>query len=80
MGARVLAGSLVTDDALVYRVTQPPESTRLAQVAALVQETLTAKAPVQRLADRASALLAAVIVLAAATCFAGLVDRDRLSG
>ena len=68
-GARVLAGSLVTDDALVYRVTRPPESTRLAQIAALVQETLTAKAPVQRLADRASAILAAVIILAAVTCF-----------
>ena len=68
-GAPVLAGSLVTDDALVYRVTRPPESTRLAQITALVQETLTAKAPVQRLADRASAILAAVIVLAAAGCF-----------
>ena len=69
VGARVLAGSLVADDALVYRVTQPPDSTRLAQVAALVQETLAAKAPVQRLADRASAILGAVIVLAAGTCF-----------
>ena len=69
-GAQVLAGSLVTDDPLVYRVMQPPESSRLSQVAAFVQETLTAKAPVQRLADRASAVLAAAIVLAAATCFA----------
>jgi heavy metal translocating P-type ATPase len=70
IGARVLAGSLVTDDALVYRVTRPPQATRLAQVTALVQETLTSKAPVQRLADRASAVLAAAIVLTAATCFA----------
>ncbi len=70
VGAAVLAGSLVTDDALVYRVTHPPDSTRLAQVTALVQETLTAKAPVQRLADRASAVLATLIVLAAVTCFA----------
>ncbi len=70
VGAAVLAGSLVTDDALVFRVTHPPEATRLAQVTALVQETLTAKAPVQRLADRASAVLATVIVLAAVTCFA----------
>ena len=69
-GSLVLAGSLVTDDALVYRVTGPPGSTRLAQVTALVQETLTAKAPVQRLADRASAALAALIILAAAACFA----------
>jgi heavy metal translocating P-type ATPase len=70
VGAPVLAGSLVTDDAVVFRVTHPPEATRLAQVTALVQETLTAKAPVQRLADRASAVLATVIVLAAVTCFA----------
>ena len=69
-GAAVLAGSLVADDALVYRVTQPPGSTRLAQVAALVQETLAAKAPVQRLADRASAILAATILAVAAACFA----------
>ena len=70
VGAPVLAGSFVTDDPLVYRVTHPPGSTRLAQVAALVQETLTAKAPVQRLADRASAVLAAIIVLVAVLCFA----------
>ena len=70
VGAHVLAGSLVTDDALVYRVTEPPGSTRLAQVTALVQETLTAKAPVQRLADRASAVLAVIIIMAAAACFA----------
>ena len=70
-GALVFAGSLVADDALVYRVTQPPASSRLAQIAVLVQETLAAKAPVQRLADRASAALAAIIVLAAAGCFAG---------
>ncbi|HEY5168352.1 MAG TPA: HAD-IC family P-type ATPase, partial [Thermoleophilia bacterium] len=68
-GAAVLAGSLVTDDPLVYRVTHPPESTRLSQVTALVQETLTAKAPVQRLADRASAVLAAIIVLVSVLCF-----------
>ena len=71
VGALVFAGSLVADEALVYRVTEPPGSSRLAQIAGLVQETLAAKAPVQRLADRASAALAAVIVLAAAGCFAG---------
>ena len=70
-GALVFAGSLVADDALVYRVAQPPGTSRLAQIAELVQETLAAKAPVQRLADRASAVLAVIIVLAAAGCFAG---------
>ena len=69
-GARVFAGSLVTDGPLVYRVTEPPGSSRLAQVTTLVQEALASKAPVQRMADRASAALATVIVLAAAVCFA----------
>ena len=80
VGALVFAGSLVADEALVYRVTEPPGSSRLAQIAGLVQETLAAKAPVQRLADRASAALAAVIVLAAAGVLRGLVPGKRVRG
>ena len=69
-GTSVFAGSLVMDDALTYRVTAESRSSRLAQVAALVQETLAGKAPVQRLADRASAILAALIVTCAAAALA----------
>src|SRR5665648_1119836 len=70
-GSPVFGGSLVADDALVYRVTHIPRSSRLAQVAELVQRTLATRAPAQRLADRVSALLAVTIVIAAAVCFLG---------
>ena len=70
-GSLVFGGSLVADDALVYRVTHIPRSSRLAQVAELVQRTLATRAPAQRLADRVSALLAVTIVIAAAVCFLG---------
>ena len=66
-GASVFAGSLAIDDALTYRVVVGSQESRLAQVAALIQETLAGKAPVQRLADRASAILAALIVACAAS-------------
>ena len=69
-GASVFAGSLVIDEALTYRVAVESQASRLAQVAALVQETLAGKAPVQRLADRASAILAALIVVCAVAALA----------
>ncbi len=70
-GASVFAGSLVIDDAVTYRVTSEPQTSRLAQVAVLVQETLASKAPVQRLADRASAILTILIVASAVVAFVG---------
>ena len=45
-GASVFAGSLVIDDAVTYRVTSEPQTSRLAQVAVLVQVALASKAPV----------------------------------
>ena len=70
-GSTVFAGSLVIDEALTFRVTGEPQTSRLAQLAALVQETLASKAPVQRLADRASAVLATLIVACAVATLAG---------
>jgi heavy metal translocating P-type ATPase len=57
-GDTVYAGTLLTDSALVCRVARPVGKTRLAQITRLVEKTLAAKPPVQRLADRASAWLA----------------------
>jgi heavy metal translocating P-type ATPase len=57
-GDAVYAGTLVTDTALVCRVARPVAEARLAQITRLVEETLAAKPPVQRLADRASAWFA----------------------
>ena len=61
-GDTVFAGTVVTDDALVCRVIRPIQETRLAQVVRLVQETLSIKPPIQRLADRVSAYFAFGIV------------------
>jgi Cu+-exporting ATPase len=62
-GATVNAGGR-----LVVRATRVGADTALAQIARLVQDAQTGKAPVQRLADRVSAVFVpVVIVLAAAT-------------
>lgn len=61
-GQTVYAGTVVADAALIARVTQPPQHTRLAQITRLVDQTLAAKPPIQRLADRASAYFAFGIV------------------
>ena len=61
-GQTIYAGTVVTDAALIARVTQPPQRTRLAQITRLVDQTLAAKPPIQRLADRASTYFALGIV------------------
>jgi heavy metal translocating P-type ATPase len=49
------AGTLLVDGSLVARVTEPASGSRLSQISRLMEETLAAKPPIQRLADRASA-------------------------
>jgi P-type Cu+ transporter len=70
----VVAGSVVTgatinvSGRLIVRATRVGSETSLAQMARLVEEAQTGKAPVQRLADRVAAVFVpVVIVLAAAT-------------
>jgi len=67
----VYAGTVVTDAALVCRVVRPAKETRLAQITRLVEQTLAAKPPIQRLADRASAIFAFGILGAAVSAGAG---------
>jgi Cu+-exporting ATPase len=62
VGDTIFAGTVVTDDALVCRVIRPLQEARLAQVMRLVQETLSVKPPIQRLADRVSTYFALGIV------------------
>jgi heavy metal translocating P-type ATPase len=76
VGDRLLSGAVVTDGALVGRVLHPPAGSRLAQITALVQRTLAAKPPIQRLADRASAyftygILSVALLTAAARLLIG---------
>lgn len=64
-GDQVFAGTVVTDNALVCRVENPVQETRLAQITRLVDQTLATKPPVQRLADRASTYFALGIIAVA---------------
>ena len=67
-GSEVTGGCVAVDGRLVVRATRVGGDTRLAQMAALVEEAQTRKAAVQRLADRVSGLFVPVVLtLAAAT-------------
>jgi heavy metal translocating P-type ATPase len=70
-GDSLFAGTVVTDEALMARVTRPVEGGRLAQITDLVEQTLNTKPHIQRLADRASAYFAFGILGAALLTFAG---------
>jgi heavy metal translocating P-type ATPase len=70
-GDEVFAGTVVADDTLICRVTRAVRATRLAQITQLVEQTLSAKPPVQRLADKASAYFAFGIVGVAVLTFLG---------
>jgi Cu+-exporting ATPase len=72
-GATVNAGGR-----LVVRATRVGADTALAQIARLVHEAQSGKAPVQRLADRVAAIFVPVVIALAVGTFAGwmLVDGD----
>ena len=67
-GDAVTGATIDTDGRLVVRATRVGADTTLAQMARLVEAAQSGKAPVQRLADRVSAVFVPVVVaLAAAT-------------
>jgi heavy metal translocating P-type ATPase len=70
-GDTVFAGTVVTDDPLTCRVIRSVQETRLAQITQMVEQTLSKKPPIQRLADKASAYFALGILGAAAATAAG---------
>jgi heavy metal translocating P-type ATPase len=72
-GQTVYAGTVVTDNALLGRVTAVSQRSRLAQITRLVDETLATKPPVQRLADRLSAWFALGIIATAVLTAVGRV-------
>jgi heavy metal translocating P-type ATPase len=67
----IYAGTIVTDNALTGQVIRTVQETRLAQITAIVEETLDTKPPIQRLADTASRYFAIGIVSAAVVTFLG---------
>jgi len=80
VGARVLAGSLNYDGAVVCRAESLGEATVLAQITRMVSQAQGSRAPMERLADRASAVFVPVVlVLALITCIAWLVATRSVS-
>jgi Cu+-exporting ATPase len=69
-GARVLAGSLNYDGAVVCQAQSLGEATVLAQIARMVDQAQSSRAPMERLADRASAIFVPVVLALAAVTFA----------
>ncbi len=66
-GDEVLAGTTAVDGLVRVRAMRVGNDTRVARVAALVEDAQATRAPVQRLADRVSAYFAPAIVLVATT-------------
>jgi Cu+-exporting ATPase len=61
-GGSVLAGSLNYDGAVTLRAESLGEATVLAQITRMVQQAQSSRAPMERLADRASAIFVPVVI------------------
>jgi Cu+-exporting ATPase len=68
-GGRVLAGSLNYDGAVTCRAESLGEATVLAQITRMVQQAQSSRAPMERLADRASSVFVPVVLALAAATF-----------
>ncbi|MEG0029002.1 MAG: copper-translocating P-type ATPase, partial [Aurantimicrobium sp.] len=60
--SRVTGSTIVLDGRLVVRATQVGQNTRIAQLAALVEDAQLHKAAVQKLADRISAVFVPIVI------------------
>jgi Cu+-exporting ATPase len=79
VGGCVLAGSLNYDGAVVCRAESLGEATVLAQITRMVDQAQSSRAPMERLADRASAIFVPVVLgLAAVTFVAWLIAAHSL--
>jgi P-type Cu+ transporter len=78
-GGRVLAGSLNYDGAVMCRAESLGEATVLAQITRLVEQAQSSRAPMERLADRASAIFVPVVLaLALLTAVAWVLAAHSL--
>jgi Cu+-exporting ATPase len=68
-GDRVLAGSLNYDGAVTCRAQSLGEATVLAQITRMVQQAQSSRAPMERLADRASSIFVPIVLMLAALTF-----------
>jgi P-type Cu+ transporter len=71
VGDEVVGATLNTNGRLVVRATRVGADTALAQIARLVEAAQAGKAPVQRLADRVSAVFVPVVIVIALATLAG---------
>ena len=79
-GGRVLAGSINYVGAVVCRAESLGDDTVLSQITRMVEQAQRSRAPMERLADRASAVFVPVVlVLALVTCIAWLVATRSIS-
>ena len=80
-GDPVIGATMNTEGRLLVRATRVGADTQLAQMARLVEEAQTGKAPVQRLADRVSAVFVPVVILLSLATLAGwlLAGSDAAS-
>ena len=78
VGERLLAGSVNYDGAVIARVEEAGEGTTLRQIARLVEQAQGSRAPMERLADRASAIFVPVVLGLAVLTLVGwlLIGHD----
>jgi copper-transporting P-type ATPase V len=81
-GDRVAGATVNTSGVLTVRATAVGADTALSQIVRLVQDAQRGKAPVQRLADRISAVFVPVVIVIALATFAwwAVVAGDPLAG
>jgi Cu+-exporting ATPase len=79
-GQEVAGGTLNTYGRLVVRATKVGADTALAQIARLVEEAQSGKAPVQRLADRVSAVFVPVVIAISLATLAGWLAAGSSAG
>ena len=76
-GGRVLAGSLNYDGAVICRAESLGEATVIAQIARMAEQAQSSRAPMERLADRVSAVFVPAVLVLAAITFAGWLVASR---
>jgi Cu+-exporting ATPase len=76
-GGRVLAGTLNYDGAVQCKAESLGEATVLAQITRMVQQAQSSRAPMERLADRASAIFVPVVLALAAITFVAWLFAGR---
>ena len=69
VGGRVLAGSLNYEGAVTCRAESLGEATLLAQITRMVEQAQSSRAPMERLADRASSIFVPIVLALAALTF-----------